>query len=76
MHDSLTSKIFQRLGQKHTEVLGIAVNIHSLGTLEWREDKHLLFFLPYVKEPQNKPLKHSRFQTHFMLQFHCNNVIQ
>lgn len=31
MHDSLTSKIFQTLGQKHTEVLGIAVNIHSLG---------------------------------------------
>lgn len=37
MHDSLTSKIFQRLGQEHTEVLGIAVNIHSLGTLERRQ---------------------------------------
>lgn len=31
MHDSLTSKIFQRLGQKHTEVRGIALNMHSLG---------------------------------------------
>lgn len=73
MHDSLTSQIFQRLGQEHTEILGIAENIHSLGSfgVERREASPL--FSPSHKKI---PLKHAHFQTYFMLQFHCSNMIQ
>lgn len=73
MHDSLTSKIFQRLGQEHTEVLGIAVNIHSLGSFGVERRQASLLSPPSHKKV---PLKYARFQTHFMLQFHCSNMIQ